>query len=209
MLRRSSFSPRYVDTVAAIVPLFTSQLASDWGSFGGADTFDQATTPTSPGGTSKWIKLTFDSAGSHWHYAPTSAVMVGSGQIVTPSIHLLDGTSHFVTFMAAAFDDMTAFFSVTVNLTTGAITQTQHGANGTLSASHIVANTSGGFRVDMTGSIAATDLFLILQPEASGTPTLDASTGYNSGLTGVAGQNFYFWGAEVDPGSTVQPYPGH
>lgn len=104
-------------------------------------------------------------------------------------------------FFNAANDYVTVIF----NLQTGAVTQsTTSGATYSGVSSSITDCGNGWYRCSVTGTRASGTTYYSLDLANSGTPTLNS--GGDTTYTGDGTSGAYFWGAQVESGSTLSTY---
>ena len=160
-------------------------------------------TTTAPDGNTTAATL-LASSGSNTHYILQIGSNNLSGLVCTQSVYLKAGTNNFST---VSFSNPTsaAWISVTANLSTGVITQTNNGSSGVYTSSSITSVGSGWYRVSVTGYYTGTTTFYaVISLNSSATPTIG-----NYGLeTWVAAgtETIYAWGAQLEQRSSVTAY---
>ena len=98
------------------------------------------------------------------------------------------------------------FVYVTVNIATGAITQSATAVGTATAASATVTGHTGSwYRITLTGTLAAAANFIFIVPTDSGTASVNTSDYGRYTYTGD-GSSFLIWGAQVEAGSGASSY---
>ena len=98
------------------------------------------------------------------------------------------------------------FVYVTVNIATGAITQSATAVGTATAASALVTpHTGSWYRITLTGTLAAAANFMFIVPTDSGTASVNTSDYGRYTYTGD-GSSFLIWGAQVEAGSGASSY---
>jgi hypothetical protein len=127
----------------------------------------------------------------------TQTVTIPSGATVTGSVYLKQNTG---TYCQVLFNNSTAQFYVTVNLATGAITESVAAGGATIASSSIAAAANGYYRVTVTGSCPSVTSLNFL---VAGT-TAATGTGFAPSYLGAYSR--YVWGPQVELGTTANGY---
>ena len=98
------------------------------------------------------------------------------------------------------------FVYVTVNIATGAITQSATAVGTATAASATVTGHTGSwYRITLTGTLAAAANFIFIVPTDSGTASVNTSDYGRYTYTGD-GSSFLIWGVQVEAGSGASSY---
>ena len=156
----------------------------------------------SPDGTTNADTFTC-TAGNAFHYLENvTALNTTSAQ--TASVYLKAGTSNFASLVISGSNN-TRWLVVTVNLSTGVITQSSNGINATLTGTSITPAGNGWYRVSVSGTFTALDPSILwVQINSTGTPTYGIF-----GLetwTAAGTETIYTWGAQLEAGAFATSY---
>jgi hypothetical protein len=100
----------------------------------------------------------------------------------------------------------TNFSYVTVNISTGAVTQSATAVGTASNASAVVTNAGNGwYRIALTTTLAATPNFVFFVPLDSGTAAASPTDYGREQYTGN-GSSWYMWGAQLETGSTATAF---
>lgn len=98
------------------------------------------------------------------------------------------------------------FVYVTVNIATGAITQSATAVGTATAASATVTGHTGSwYRITLTGTLAATANFIFIVPTDSGTASVNTADYGRYTYTGD-GSSFLIWGAQLEAGNGASSY---
>lgn len=144
------------------------------------------------------------SAGSAFHnFEQLKASAVQGSAPVAASVYLKAGTYSLATLIIECAAT-TSWVSVTVNLSTGAVTNTGAGASATHLSSSIASVGSGWYRVNLVGSSASAFNKLKVAFASSAAP---AYANYGNDVWTAAGtETIYVWGAQIEQRATVTAY---
>ncbi|NDG61846.1 MAG: hypothetical protein EBY29_00030 [Planctomycetes bacterium] len=98
------------------------------------------------------------------------------------------------------------FVYVTVNISTGAVTQAAAAVGTATNASAVITSYAGSwYRIQLTGTLAAAVSFVFIVPLDSATPPV-STTDYGREAYLGNGSSFYVWGAQLELGSGASSY---
>ena len=156
---------------------------------------------TAPDGTNTAIKIAVNTSVFLAH-DNEQVVTTSANNIIAHSIYVKAGEYTFANFSITG-DTNNTYYLTTINLTSGAITNTASAAATLLNYS-ITSVGGGWYRVSITGSINATQIYLTIGPATTGTPTYDIYG--REAFVGVIGSGIYIWGAQLEVGSVATAY---
>jgi hypothetical protein len=97
------------------------------------------------------------------------------------------------------------FVYVTVNTATGVITQAAAVGTATAASATVTPYPNSWYRIQLTGTLAATVSFVFIVPLDSATPSVNTSDYGREAYIGN-GSSFYVWGAQIETGSGASSY---
>ena len=157
---------------------------------------------TAPDGTTTSNLITA-TAGASGHDVSQVNTTISANTASTYSVYLKAGTYGFANIVMNGASS-TGWYAITVNLTTGAITQTGAGAIGTYTSSSITSVGSSWYRVTLTGQMTQASNSVNVYLASSATPTYG---GYGvDSWTAVGTETIYAWGAQLEQRSAVTAY---
>jgi hypothetical protein len=97
------------------------------------------------------------------------------------------------------------FVYVTVNTATGVVTQAAAVGTATAASATVTPYPNSWYRIQLTGTLAATVSFVFIVPLDSATPSVNTSDYGREAYIGN-GSSFYVWGAQIETGSGASSY---
>jgi hypothetical protein len=189
----------YVPTRAHNICLQSADLATTWTN---TNTTEATNSTAAPDGTTTADTIV-DAIANGVHRMTSGSITTVAGLVYTGSVYVKDSTKGFAALLMGD-TGATTRFSAVVNLTTGAITDTETLGSPTSTSSSITAVGNGWHRVSVSMAAPGTATEIQLCLSDSGTPTYaNAVPTYNAAdTTGQA----YFWGAQVELASSPGKY---
>lgn len=123
----------------------------------------------------------------------------------TASVYLRAGTAQFATVALLGAISTSAWYSATVDLSTGVITQATNGGSAS-SVSYVISNAGGGwYRVQVSAICGSeTSISLAVHISNTGTPVQGAYSLLSWSPVGT--ESVYLWGAQLEQRSQVTAY---
>ena len=119
-------------------------------------------------------------------------------------VKAISGNTRFVRLVLSSGSG--DFVYVTVNISTGAVTQTAAAVGTASAASATVTSYPGSwYRIALTGTLSATRSFVFIVPSDTATPAVSTSDYGRLAYTGTGAQ-FAVWGAQLELGSGASSY---
>ena len=161
-----------------------------------------ANSTAAPDGTTTADTFT-SSAGAAGHEVYQAGLSIPVNTPFTISVFIKAGTHNFFSISANGANSA-AWFVATVDLSTGTITKTGAGVNGTHTASSITSVGNGWFRVVVTGSTSQPFSFVTIKSNSTNNPTY---AGYAAeSWTALGTETCFLWGAQLEQRSSVTAY---
>jgi hypothetical protein len=160
---------------------------------------------TAPDGTTTASTITASvGLSAHAFYQGFGAILANTSY--TKSYYLKAGTNNFASIIVNQSGSATVYCVITINLSTGAITQTVNGSSLSVSSSAIVNIGSGYYRASLTftSTIAISSTVSILTPNSSATPTI-GNYGQET-WTALGTETIIVWGGQAEQRSSVTAY---
>ena len=160
---------------------------------------------TAPDGTTTASTITASvGLSAHAFYQNFGAILANTSY--TKSYYLKAGTNNFASIIVNQSASATVYCVITINLSTGAITQTVNGSSLSVSSSAIVNIGSGYYRASLTftSTIAISSTVSILTPNSSATPTI-GNYGQET-WTALGTETIIVWGGQAEQRSSVTAY---
>lgn len=170
---------------------------TSWSNAAGASTLNSV---VAPDGTTTASTFTLTSGSAVHAVLPTDTFLATSP--VTFSVYLKLGTHNYWSLL---FKTGTQYVAAVINISTGAITQTNTGTSSTYTSSTITSVGSGWYRVTLTGSLLSGALANFqINSNSSATPTLGSDG--NETWTASGTETVFIWGAQLEQRSSVTAY---